>query len=43
MKFKVRFYMNSEYEVIDEEGNSQFQGSLADCEAWIRLTEEGKM
>lgn len=55
MKYKVRFYQNGDYEVLEihtkygerlsayesepdtytEE--SVFQGSLADCEAYIRL------
>lgn len=35
--------MDNEYEVYDTESEYfeiQFQGSLADCEAWIRLKEE---
>ena len=43
-KYIVQFYSNNTYEVINEETkNSEYQGSLADCEAWIRLTEEGKL
>lgn len=40
---KVRPYTNLEYEVIDENYNHLFKGSLADCEAFIRLTEGGHM
>ena len=43
MEYRVRFYQDSDYEVIDELGTQQYRGSLADCEAWIRLTEEGKL
>jgi hypothetical protein len=38
---KVQFYQDQTYEVINSEGESLFQGSLADCEAFIRLTEGG--
>lgn len=43
-RFRVAFYMNNEYEVLQWDDNndewiSHFIGSLADCEAWIRLTE----
>ena len=41
MKYKVRFFQDSTYQVLDEADNTMFQGSLADCEAWIRLTEKG--
>ena len=45
--YKVQLFMDTTYEVytLDEEGNFQqfFQGSLADCEAWIRLHEEGRI
>jgi len=41
-RFRVRFYMDNTYEVIDYSSyESFFQGSLADCEAWIRLREGG--
>lgn len=50
MKYKVRFFQDNEYEVIsfwEEYGEiqeqSMFTGTLADCEAWIRLTEGGYM
>jgi hypothetical protein len=51
-KFKVRFYQNNIYEVLekkyyayedDECWESVYQGSLADCEAYIRLHENGYM
>ena len=39
-KYRVSFYMNDIYEVIDNETNeSLFQGSLSDCDAYIRLKE----
>ena len=41
-RFRVRLYMNNTYEVIDYSSyDSLVQGSLADCEAWIRLREVG--
>lgn len=48
-KYKVRFYMDNTYEVLewkiyiaDEDGwESVFQGSLSDCEAYIRLNKDG--
>lgn len=51
-KFKVRFYQDNTYEVLekkyyhyedDESWESAYQGSLADCEAYIRLHENGYM
>ena len=54
-KYKVRWYIDNEYEVwkITEPNSkdmndedieeSMYQGSLADCEAWIRLHEGGYM
>lgn len=50
-KYKVSFYQDNTYEVLewktysaDEDGyESVFQGSLADCEAYIRLHEGGYM
>jgi len=52
--YKVSFYMDNTYEVLewktyisDEGGEgsweSVYQGSLADCEAYIRLHEGGYM
>lgn len=45
--YKVQFFMDNTYEVytLDDEGNfkSHYQGSLADCEAWIRLKEDGRI
>lgn len=44
MKYRVSFYQDGLYEVIEIETNvSHFQGTLSDCEAWIRLTEAGYM
>jgi hypothetical protein len=49
MKYKVRFYQDDTYEVLqlnlneDEYEPTGFSGSLADCEAWIRLHESGYM
>ena len=51
-RFKVRFYQNDTYEVLekkyyhyedDDFYESVFQGSLSDCEAYIRLHEGGYM
>ena len=51
-KYKVRFYQDNTYEVLekkyyayedDECWESVYQGSLADCEAYIRLHENGYM
>jgi hypothetical protein len=37
-KYRVRIFQDNTYEVIEKEtGDSMFQGTLADCEAWIRL------
>ena len=44
MKYRVQFYQDNTYEVFNNENQeSEYQGSLADCEAWIRLTEEGRL
>lgn len=51
MDYKVGFYLDYEYEVYtfreDDDGNQftdqHFRGSLADCEAWIRLKNDGYM
>jgi hypothetical protein len=55
IEFKVRFMMNDTYEVLKmyksedygeyeyDDSESVFQGSLADCEAYLRLTESGYM
>jgi len=41
-KYKVRRYIDHIYEVWGTEDEHQyFMGSLADCEAWIRLEEDG--
>ena len=51
-KFKVRLYQDNIYEVLekkyyayedDESWESVYQGSLSDCEAYIRLHENGYM
>lgn len=52
-KYIVRFYIDNTYEVIKikyyiesceiESEKVEYQGSLSDCEAWIRLTEKGYM
>ncbi len=51
MPYKVRLYMDNIYEVCEwiwfdkMAGNwdVKYQGSLSDCEAWIRLHEKGYM
>jgi hypothetical protein len=41
-KYRVGWLINDTYQVIDIETYEQFhQGSLSDCEAWIRLQEGG--
>lgn len=46
-KYKVEFMRDDTYEVIEWRGGynseSVFQGSLSDCEAYIRLHEGGYM
>lgn len=42
--YKVVFFQNDTWEVLkinDFDCESVFQGSLADCEAWIRLKQFG--
>lgn len=42
MKYKVRYLSDDNYEVYDiETDESMFSGNIAECEAWIRLTERG--
>ena len=42
MKYIVGLYIDDVYEVWNiEEEKQEFKGSLADCEAWIRLQEGG--
>ena len=53
MKYRVGFYQDDEYEVYKEfddpyatyytSEESVFKGSLSDCEAYIRLHEQGYM
>jgi hypothetical protein len=47
INYKVKYFMDNIYEVYSstEEGifTSYFQGNLSDCEAWIRLREQGKI
>lgn len=42
---KVISLINATYQVVNEEDYYEvyFQGSLSDCEAYIRLTEKGYM
>ena len=46
-KYKVNFFQDNIYEVMefnpDEDSycDQVFQGTLPECEAWIRLTESG--
>jgi hypothetical protein len=41
-EYKVAWYINSTYQVLNRETYEQMhQGSLSDCEAWIRLQEGG--
>lgn len=44
MKYKVYPLINDTWQVVEIETDStMYQGSLADCEAWIRLVEDGYM
>ena len=48
MKYRVELIMDSTYQVVERFNNSEFdevlfQGSLADCEAYIKLNEQGYM
>ena len=55
MKYRVSFYQDNEYEVMElisstrtpdgyyNTEESVFKGSLSDCEAYIRLKEQGYM
>ena len=39
MNYKIQHLDNCIYEVIDKDNVTMYQGTLSDCEAWIRLTE----
>jgi len=39
--YVVLFYQNNIYEVVDINGFSKYQGSLADCNAWLQLNDKG--
>lgn len=42
MKYQVRFYEDSDHEVIELETNERvFKGSLADSNAWLQLNDKG--
>ena len=53
MRYRVSFYQDGEYEVYEEfddpyapyyvSEESVYKGSLSDCEAYIRLHEQGYM
>jgi len=39
-KYKVQFFQDSTYEIIETATwETVFQGTLCECEAWIRLKE----
>ena len=38
---KVKWYIDSIWEVVDEDYVQLYKGSLADCQAFIDLTERG--
>ena len=40
MNYKVRFYQNNLWEVVSK-GSVEFRGNLAECYAWVQLTEKG--
>lgn len=40
IQYKIRFYVNSEYEVLNGKTlQVLFNGTLANCYAWIKLKE----
>lgn len=41
MIYRVQFYQDDDFEVVDKDYNQLFKGCLADCEAYIRLKESG--
>ena len=45
MKYKIDYYQDDLYEVLDLEDNSRsvFRGSLSDCVAYIKANENGYM
>lgn len=38
-KYKVQKLFKGHYQIIDTNGESLFEGSIADCYAWIRIME----
>jgi len=41
-KYKVAWYLDDTYQVLNRQTDEQlYQGRLADCEAFIRLQENG--
>jgi len=38
-KYKVQRLFKGHYQIIDENDESLFEGSIADCYAWIRIME----
>ena len=41
-KYRVRLFMDETYQVLERETDDILhQGTLSDCEAWIRLQEGG--
>lgn len=38
---KVRLLKDDKWQVIDDSENVAYQGSLSDCESWIKLNERG--
>ena len=49
MKYRVQLFMDSTYEVLefnpdmDEYCDKVYQGSLSDCEVWIRLKQNNEV
>lgn len=41
IKMRVRIYMDNVWEVVDYYDKQLFKGSIADCEAFVRLKKEG--
>lgn len=38
-KYKVQRLFNDHYQILDNKGESLYEGSIANCYAWIRIME----
>jgi hypothetical protein len=37
IKFRIERLINNTYQVLDQDDNVHFQGSLSDCSSWLQL------